>query len=96
MMARERERVFALQRFSQQEEAEQGTKTEQQQDNQNNNVYSQFYGANYGAIAAAADNKNTMLDDSSDAEYVEPARTSYPEDQGILNAFAAKQKPKLD
>lgn len=96
MMARERERVFALQKFSYQEEAELGTNADQQQDNQHTNIYSQFYGANYGAVAAAAATKNTMLDDSSDAEYVEPARTSYPEDQGILNSFAAKNKPKAD
>ena len=41
----------------------------------------------------AGDKKTTMIGDSSDEEeYVEPARTSYPEDQGILNSFAARAK----
>ena len=34
-----------------------------------------------------------MVEDSSDAEYVEPARTSYPEDQGIAPSFGQKKKP---
>ena len=95
MMARERERVFALQRFSiqEQDEINGANNADQQKDNQNLNIFSHIYGNNYGGANNAADKKTTIMDDSDDAEYVEPARTSYPEDQGILNNFAARNKP---
>lgn len=35
-----------------------------------------------------------MVEDSSDAEYVEPARTSYPEQAGIMGNFGGAAKPK--
>ena len=39
--------------------------------------------------------KETMVEgDSSDVEYVEPARSSYPEDKGIMGNFGGAARPK--
>ena len=89
MMARERERVFGLQKFSIQHDTEMGTAGDQQETQAN--IFSRIYGANEADYGR--DKKNTMLEDSSDAGYVEPARTSYPEDTGILPKFGNKPKP---
>lgn len=87
MMARERERVFSLSKFATQAETEQGT-TDQEETQAN--LFSRIYGANENDGGYGRNNKNTMLDDSSDAEYVEPPRTSYPEGTGIMDKFGAR------
>ena len=84
MMARERERVFSLSKFSTLAETENGD-----QEETHTNIFSRIYGANEAGYGT--DKKNTQVaDDSSDAEYVEPARTSYPEN-GVLNKFGARK-----
>ena len=87
MMARERERVFSLSRFATQADTENGTNDQVETQA---NIFSRIYGANEADGGYGARNKNTMVEDSSDAEYAEPARTSYPENAGILNQFGSR------
>ena len=84
-MARERERVFSMSKFS--------THVATEQDEQMRaNPYGRIYG-DYGAeskhVNAFVEAAGGMYNDSDSEEdqYIEPPRESYPEDRGIV-AFA--------
>ena len=69
-MAKERERVFSLSRFSTMADDE-------QQQESAVNVFSRIYGA--PGFGDSAKQPFGGDDDQEDTGYVEPARTSYPE-----------------
>ena len=79
-MARERDRVFSLSKFQTQAEHEQESLEAAKEKERKNAFYNRIYGA-------GEDNKKTYVEDSSEAEYLEPERTSYPVNEGITNNF---------
>ena len=79
LMARERERVFSMSKFStmaNEEDEDSNTQMTRAE------VFNRIYAAN---DIPSARGMGTIEDDSVDEEYVEPERTSYPTNQGIVN-----------
>ena len=87
VMARERERVFSLSRFTTMAE-------EEAQEESSANVFSRIYGPGGGAdkkpFGGVELNEINLEDDT---EYIDP-RTSYPEQAGIVG-FDKVQRPVM-
>lgn len=71
IMARERQRVFSLSKFS-----TQASLDDPEEDTKDRVTYSNVFSRIYGEQAVGK--AGATADDSSDIEYIEPERTSYP------------------
>ena len=91
ILARERQRVFSLSKFS-----SQSTLDDPDEENKDKVTYSNVFSRIYGeaSVSPRRTGKNgATAVDSSDAEYVEPERTSYPVQAGVANNFKDFARP---
>ena len=90
-MARQRERVFSMSQF--QTQAELDIEMEKKPHDYTN-IFSQAFGNIYGDNNAT---RGKGDDDDVEHAYVEPARSNYPEDVGIVGSFGqVKREQKID
>jgi len=93
LMARERERVFSLSKFSTQASMDE-TEPNEGGSGTFSNIFSRIYGdAN---VDPKANGKRRTADDDSEVDYVEPERTSYPQQAGIVGFGQVPRAKKGD
>ena len=92
-MARERERVFSLSKFSTQTDTDE-IDEKAKESAKFSNIFSRIYGETTVQTNASGKRITAKTDDSGD-EYIEPERTSYPQQVGIVGFNqVSRAKPK--